>query len=532
YTGLSVPLILAPHEESIVYFTLSEMPFVLEDGEEALARAKRKAGRLPKITLGGEYGELSKWLVQQVWNSRFAGRTGFYQVSGAYGFRDQLQDCLALLYADPASVRAHLLECAQHQFKAGDVQHWWHPPAVGVRTHVCDDRLWLVYVACVYALQTGDDAVFSERVPFLNDVPIQPTEATVYAAANVAAEKESLYEHCLRALAVVFDRGVHGLILLRGGDWLDALDVAGKEGKGESVWCTMFAVRVLTLFLRHVKDEKERELLGRARDELQCAAQNAFYNDRFLRAVTDDGTVLGAPSAKACKIDLLAQSFATLCDIGTREQQQAALTTAYNMLVDEEKGIISLFDPPFTSPDGIGYLGKYPPYVRENGGQYTQAAVWYVFALFKAGETEKANKLLSYLSPIAKCATKEGVAAYGGEPYVTASDVYGGAFNGYAGWTWYTGSASWLYKLLIEQYAGITVRGSTLIFDPHLPQSTPSLTVTVLYENERIEIEIVNSKNSGDWRVRIGGVVYNTPQLRLHKGLAGKRIAVVRLPNK
>ena len=530
FWGVKTPVSLAAGEDATVRFTLSAHE-TKELSPDALERARLFYKRLPRITFDGEYGYLTEWLPYQVYNSRFTGRTGFYQVSGAYGFRDQLQDGLALLYCDPALVREHILDCARHQFKEGDVQHWWHPPAVGVRTHVCDDRLWLVYATCAYISHTGDKEILDENVPFLCDVPISPQDASVYTAANFSGMRASLYEHCLRAIRVSCDFGENGLVRMRGGDWNDAMDKVGEHGLGTSVWCSMFLYAVIDMFLPYVPDTDMREKLQAVCAALSDAVKNAYGDGRFYRAYTDDGTVLGAPSSPACKIDLLTQSFATLTDIGTSEQQAKALDSAYALLCDPAQKLVKLFDPPFTSPQGVGYIGAYPEGVRENGGQYTQAAVWYVYALFKAGEHKRANELLRWLSPFRRSDTPQKAQVYAVEPYVSAADVYAGELAGKGGWTWYTGSASWLYKLLVEQYAGITVVGDVLRFSPNLPDDTPELNVKIRYEGNELTVKIVNSPAAhGAWRVRIGSVVYNTASLKLTPGLVGKNISLIRLP--
>ncbi len=496
---------------------------------EEFAKTVSYYSRLSKITFDGEHGRLTEWLPYQVYNSRFAARTGFYQVSGAYGFRDQLQDGLALVHCVPALVREHILRCARHQFKEGDVQHWWHPPAIGVRTHMCDDRLWLVYVVCEYIAVTGDAAVLDESVPFLSDVPISPQDASVYSSANESGVRASLLEHCLRAIKISCDFGENGLVRMRGGDWNDAMDKVGEKGIGTTVWCTMFLYHVIERFLPYVKDIELCDELRRIGKALYGAVCDSYEDDRFLRAYADDGTALGSKESKACKIDILTQSWSVIAGIGSAEQKKTALDSAYNLLCNGENKLIRLFDPPFTSSDGVGYIGDYPRFVRENGGQYTQAAVWYVWALFQNGQTERANELLKWLNPANRCKTESDAEDYCVEPYVSAADVYGGELAGKGGWTWYTGSAAWLYKCLITQYAGITVRGDVVSFCPRLPKETKELNVNFLFGSENIKVKIINSSNGGDWRVRIGEVIYNTSSLRLTKGLSGKNIAVIRL---
>ena len=532
YCGVIAPAEIKPGETVKVNFSLSvEDETCFYELEEDLEQARLFYQKLPKVTFDGELGYLTHWLPYQVYNSRIAARTGFYQVSGAYGFRDQLQDCLAMLYCNPDIVRNHIIDCAGHQFKEGDVQHWWHMPAIGVRTHICDDRLWLVYTVCEYISQTGDKTILDEYAPFLEDVAISPSDVSVYKDTGLSGFNATVYEHCIRAITVSVDLGDNGLVLMRGGDWNDAMDKVGERGIGTSVWCTMFLYHVTERFSAYVKDvdlcDKFRKLCKR----LYNAVCRAYEDDRFLRAYCDDGRVLGSKSSPSCSIDILTQSWSVISGIGSTEMKLTALDTAFGILCDSENKLIKLFDPPFTKSEGVGYIGDYPICVRENGGQYTQAAVWYVWALYSIGQYERAYELLKWLSPKERCATEEGVYKYCVEPYVSAADVYGGEAAGKGGWTWYTGSASWLYKCIIEKYAGIKMRGDVISFEPKLPAKTEELNVTVLFGGERINIKIVNSPLcSGEWRVRIGEVIYNTSSLKLTKGLIGKKIAVIRLP--
>ncbi len=530
YAGVTAAVKLGAGESKTVKFSLSpEKCADMRDSQKEFEKVELFYDRLAKVTFDGEFGYLTKWLPYQVYNARMKARAGFYQVSGAYGFRDQLQDCLALLYCDPSLVREHILECARHQFKEGDVQHWWHPPAIGVRTHMCDDRLWLVYTVCEYVAHTGDKAVLGEYEPFLCDIAISPSDVSVYAPAEFSDEKATVLEHCLRALYVSMDFGENGLVRMRGGDWNDAMDKVGELGFGTSVWCSMFLYHVTERFLPLVKDIEICDKLRSVNKSLYEAICSAYENDRFLRAFRDDGTPLGSESSSACKIDILTQSWSVIAGVGSARQRADALETAYSVLCDKEHKIIKLFSPPFESSEGVGYIGDYPLCVRENGGQYTQASVWYVWALFASGQIKRANELLRWLSPADRCATYEDVQKYCVEPYVSAADVYGGENAGKGGWTWYTGSASWLYKCLIEQYAGIKMRGDVVSFDPKLPKDTAELNVTFLFGGERIKVKIVNSSLGGEWRVRIGEVIYNTASLKLTKGLSGKNIAVIQL---
>ncbi|GHV01031.1 hypothetical protein FACS1894211_09900 [Clostridia bacterium] len=425
--------------------------------------------RLKIQTPDPAFDMLLKWLPYQTLCGRFFGRTGYYQAGGAWGFRDQLQDCLALLYVDPALVRNHILLCARHQFKEGDAQHWWHPDRTGVRTRMTDDLLFLPYAVAEYITFTGDRGILDAEEPFLDAPELQDGARGDYSAPPYTAYTASLYEHCLRALRRALKFGERGLNLIGGGDWNDAFDEIGIGGCGESVWLTAFFYLVVDKFLPYVKEPKARRELFDLKAILKKNVSEKAWDGRwFVRAYFDDGTPVGSVKSEEGKIDLIAGSFAVLTGIADGERTERILDAIREYLVDTRTGIVKLLTPPFTaSGKRAGYINDYPPGIRENGGQYTHAAVWYALALIKAGKKDEAYKILSMINPV----NRGKDAAYRGEPYVTAADVYSAnGLEGRAGWTWYTGSAAWMYKAMIEGVLGIRIEGNRLHVQPNAPK--------------------------------------------------------------
>lgn len=453
-------------------------------------------------------------LLYQTYVCRVLARTSFYQCGGAWGFRDQLQDCLAVLYIDPDFVRNHILRACSHQFLEGDVQHWWHPIRPlndtdahrGVRTRYTDDRLWLVYVAMCYAKMTDDYKIFDESVPFIEQAPLKQSEQESYYTPKRSKESASVFEHCVRAVEVSMDFGEHGLCKIGGGDWNDGFNNVGAEGKGESVWLSWFFSGILSDFSEICEKFGRFDLSARYREtskELVSAIEDTSWDsDRYLRAFYDDGTPMGAHENDECKIDSLSQSFSVISqgDVIT-EKKRTALISAVRELYDRENKLVKLFSPPFDDGEKKpGYVKGYTPGVRENGGQYTHASIWLCRALFMAGENDIAYELLSAQNPINHADTKLEAMKYKVEPYVISADVYsGGEKAGMGGWSWYTGAAAWYYIVVIEDLFGLKRRGDRLIFSPHLPSHWNSAEVSYDHNGTRYNIRYVrvNKNNTG-----------------------------------
>ena len=442
---------------------------------------------------------VNRWLPYQTLACRIWARTGFYQASGAYGFRDQLQDVMAMCVSRPDIAREHLLRAAARQFLEGDVQHWWLPESGrGIRTRVADDCGWLAYVVAHYVQVTGDFAVLDETVPFLEGPVLHDSEHDAFFLPTISHKTASLFDHCALALEKSLATGAHGLPLMGTGDWNDGMDRVGEGGKGESVWLGWFLYAALNAFAnldeRRPKSEHAAEWRQHAASLKESLEREAWDGDWYRRAYFDDGAPLGSVANNECRIDSIAQSWGVISRAAEPQRAARAMAAVDKYLVRRDDKVSLLFTPPFDHPaHDPGYIKGYPPGIRENGGQYTHGAVWAALAFAMQGDGDRAGELLSMLNPIHHSDDPTGVHRYKVEPYAACADVSSMPPHvGRGGWTWYTGSAGWMYRATLEWLLGFRVQGANLAIDPCIPHDWPSFEIVFLYRSARYEITVEN----------------------------------------
>ncbi len=483
----SAPVILQRGETRTFVFTLGVGEPEKTDAAQALAETGQYWNRLH--TLSVETGDamtdmmLNHWLLYQATACRLFARTAFYQSGGAFGFRDQLQDVLALIDAAPGLVRKQILLHAAHQFTEGDAFHWWHTDEKGVRTRFADDRLFLPFVTCIYAEETGDETIWDEKESFVQEPPLADREEERYTYVKARTEPCSIYEHCIRAIEVSLGKGTHGLPLMGGGDWNDGMNTVGIGGQGESVWLAWFLKAVLDRFVPVCERRGDTERAARYRREslllLEATETEAWDGTHYARAFFDNGTPLGTAASPECSIDAISQAWAVIAGGARPIRMKTAMDSVYRILADRERGLIRLLTPPFSKTvPSPGYIQSYPAGLRENGGQYTHGAIWAVMAFAILGEKEKARELFHMLNPISHTETPGEVSLYKTEPYVMAADIYTApGHEGRGGWSWYTGAAAWMYRLGIRYMVGFQRKGNSVSFHPILPIPEKGITV-------------------------------------------------------
>ena len=535
--AIEVEINLQAYEEKNVYYILGQEnsieqidrvleQFNLQKVEEEYEALKKnwenKLGILKvKIPDKKLQNLLNGWLVYQIISSRLYAKSSFYQSGGAFGFRDQLQDCLALKYIDSNILKEQILNSASHQFAEGDVLHWWHEDTKrGTRTRFSDDLLWLVYSVMEYIEFTADKEILNEEVEFLKGRQLEVNELERYDIFYHSDEKQTIYEHCKRAINRSLNFGENGLPKIGIGDWNDGFSNIGAEGKGESVWLGFFLYDILNRFISYMNDDEEKEKYINIKNNLQKVLNGFAWDGRwYKRAITDKGEVLGSVDSEECKIDSISQSWSVISEAGENDKKFISMESVENYLVDKENKIIKLFWPAFDKGKvNPGYIKAYTNGMRENGGQYTHASIWYVMALTKLGFGNKALEYLKMISPINHSETKQDIQKYKIEPYVIAADIYSTkGLEGRGGWSWYTGSASWFYKVAIENILGFKIEEGYIKINPVISSKWKEFEIQYKYKTSiyNIKVNNYNKKEYGVEKIILNGEELNKNEIKL-----------------
>ena len=471
---------------------------------------KRWANLINNLTIKTPDDELNilinGWLVYQTISCRLWGKSGFYQSGGANGFRDQLQDCLGMKYIDISLLKEQILKCARHQFVQGDVLHWWHDETKkGIRTRFSDDLLWLPYAVFEYVKFSGDKEILNEQIEYLVGDELKENEVEVYNLYFASDIKESLYEHCLKAINKACDFGENGFPKIGSGDWNDGFSNIGIKGKGESVWLGFFLYDVLNKFVQICDERKDVENCEKFRNIKDTLRKNlnanAWDGRWYKRAIMDDGTVIGSMESRECKIDGISQSWSVISGAGDNDKKYISMQEVQNNLVDKENKLIKLFTPSFKDWEiNPGYIKAYPDGIRENGGQYTHGAIWTIIANCLLGFGDKAVEYLKLINPIEHSRTKDLAKKYKVEPYVISADIYSNpSVNGMGGWSWYTGSSSWYYDAVVEYVLGLKIEDKYLYLNPCIASYWKEFEIHYKYKTTMYNIIVKNpeGKNTG-----------------------------------
>ena len=457
---------------------------------------------------------MNGWAVYQTLSSRLLARTGYHQSGGAFGFRDQLQDTLGIRYIDSKYLKEQIINCASHQFIEGDVLHWWHNETKkGIRTKFSDDYLWLVYGVIEYVNLENDESILDEEVEYLKGEILRDDEDERYDLYHASNLKESIFNHCVRAIDYSINRGIEPFPKIGVGDWNDGFSKVGSKGKGESIWLAFFLYDILNKFIPICEKRNKTELVKKyteCKEKLKRNINTKGWDGRwFKRAITDDGKEIGSINSEECRIDSISQSWSVISDAGDNDKKFIAIEEVENYLVDKENKIIKLFDPPFEKSNiDPGYIKSYPPGIRENGGQYTHAACWLVIAEAMLGFGDKAVELAQIINPIEHSKNKEEAKIFKLEPYIIEADLYSNKdLVGRGGWNWYTGSSSWYYKAVLEYILGLKIEKGYLKIEPCISKEWKEYEISYKYKTSLYKIKVRNtkSKNTGVEKFIVNG---------------------------